>query len=101
MNSDQIAQEIRDLNDLTDRQHVQLDHLATLVLNLTERGVPAAVADVSHRVTGIMELVVDLAGTTQKLAVQIHSMNDRLTVLERVIDAELPPVANDNSADPD
>lgn len=95
MDDEQRAEEIRELNDRTDRLELNLDQLDQGQRLLAERSIPAAVADVSHRLTGLMGLVVDLAGTAGKLAVQIDTINDRLTLLERALDPDLPPVADD------
>jgi len=90
MNSEQLAQEIRELHDQGDRQEAAIDTIGTHLGQLAERGIPAAVADVRHTLAGTNELLSNLAGTVHSLAMQLHSMNDRLTLLEQVIDADLP-----------
>lgn len=94
MDSNQIVQEIRDLHDKMNRAEANIDQLYDGQRVIAEREIPSSVAAVSHRLTGALELLSDIASTGHKLAIQITSMNDRLTLLEQVIDADLPPEGN-------
>ncbi len=86
MNNEQIAEELRSLADDSERRQIVLDELIDTLRHVQERSIPSAVADVVHTQTGILKLVADQAGTVQSLATQLHSLSDRLTLLEQVID---------------
>ncbi len=89
-----LASEVRELNDITDRQQVGLDELHVIFAQLRERDIPAAAASLSHTLSGVQEIQANLAGTVHMLAASLHDVSARLTLLERVIDAAAPPLAN-------
>ncbi len=93
MDIKQLASELRELNDTQDRFEAALDGLLADYNQLREREIPASTASVSHTMAGVQHLQANLAGTVQMLATQLHDMTARLTLLERVIDADLPPLA--------
>ncbi len=94
MDNQQISQEIRELADADDRHQIAVEALETKLRHLEERSIPSALSSVEHTQTGILKMVADQAGTLQSLAVQLHSMNDRLTLLEQVIDLGPDPGPN-------
>ncbi len=95
MNIEHLASEIRELNDTTDRLEAAIDTIETHLGQVRERDIPAAMASISHTLSGVQEIQANLAGTVHMLAASLHDVSARLTLLERVIDADLPPVAND------
>lgn len=94
MNTEQIAQELRDTSNRLDRLEASIDQNITELRTVVERVLPGATASISHTLSGTQKILADLAGTLQSLAAQVYDMNDRLTVLERVIDSEMPPNLN-------
>ncbi len=94
MDIEHIASEIRELNDTTDRLEAAIDTIGTHLGQMRERDIPAAAASLSHTLSGVQEIQANLAGTVHMLAASLHDVSARLTLLERVIDADLPPVAN-------
>ncbi len=86
MEYQQLAQEIRDLNDAADRQQISVEALDTKVRFLIDRHIPSTVANLEHTQNGMLKLVADQAGTIQSLATSLYSMSDRLTLLEGLDD---------------
>ncbi len=86
MEYEQLAQEIRDLNDAVDRQQIAVEALDTKVQFLIDRHIPSTVADLEHTQNGMLKLVADQAGTLQSLATSLYSISDRLTLVEGLDD---------------
>jgi len=91
MDMQQISQEVRDLNDKTDRLEAAIDTIGAHLGQLRERDIPASTASIAHTLSGTQQIIADLAGTVHSLACQVYDMSARLTLLERVIDHDLPP----------
>lgn len=81
MNIEQITQEIRDLNDRLDRLDVAIDECITRIDLVHERAIPTATADLKHAQTGLSALLVNQAGTLQKLALQVSHLTDEIQLL--------------------
>lgn len=82
MDSEQTFQEIRDLHDQAGRQEAAIEGLFTQIEHLEQRAIPASVADVVHRLDGVLAMMSDLAGTQHKLALELANHTDRLSLLE-------------------
>ncbi len=83
MENDQIATELRELIDRLDRLEVRTDQNIAELHIVTERLIPASVADIGHTLMGVNELLAGVAGTTAKLASQFASLTDRVTLIEK------------------
>lgn len=87
----QVEDEIREIHDKLDRlEHATDGNIAEIKL-LTERYIPASTASISHTLSGTQQILSDLAGTVHSLACQVYDLSARITLLERVIDHDLPP----------
>ncbi len=86
-----LLQEIRELNDKSDRLEAAIDTVATTCQRLGDRAAPASIAQLRHELDGAVGTLGKLAGTVEHLAAQLYSVTDRLTLLERVIAHDLPP----------
>jgi len=86
MNEEQLAQSLAELQSWANANNGKIDHLQQVLQHLEERTIPASVAGVTHELQGNHSLLASLAGTVHSLASQMHSMSDRLTLLERAID---------------
>ncbi len=83
MNNEQIAQEIRELNDHSGRHLLELEALSERLLSLERRPFEAPAPDIATRLAGHDRMIANYGAELGVLADIVARLADRLTLLEK------------------